>query len=59
VSDDDVDACSLRFAQAVQRFWRVKSVEEMEKYIEEMDLANGAQQADDDGLVNIGSTMGC
>jgi DNA-binding transcriptional MocR family regulator len=59
VSDDDVDACSLRFAQAVQRFWRVKSVEEMEKYIEEMDLAKGAQQADDDGLVNIGSTMGC
>ena len=57
VSDEDVDACTLRFANAVQKFWRVKSVEEIEKYIAEMESASTTQMAED--VVNIGSMIGC
>ncbi|KAI0019652.1 aromatic amino acid aminotransferase [Xylariomycetidae sp. FL0641] len=55
-TDANIDACSLRFAQGVQRFWRIKRVEELEGLLDEQN----AFSADEvDGLVNIGSFMGC
>ena len=54
----EVEPCARRFANGVQRFWRIKSVAEMEKMIHEFDDGDlGA--VNDDGLGNIGLGMGC
>ncbi|KAI0005185.1 aromatic amino acid aminotransferase [Xylariaceae sp. FL0662B] len=55
-SEENIDACSLRFAQGVQKFWRIKKVEELENIL---DGINSSQTEDVRGLTNLGSWMGC
>ncbi|KAI4868301.1 aromatic amino acid aminotransferase [Hypoxylon rubiginosum] len=56
-TEENIDSCSLRFAEGVQRFWRIKNVKEIESLLGEA----GSEQAEEDmtGLVNMGSWMGC
>ncbi|KAI0167126.1 aromatic amino acid aminotransferase [Hypoxylon sp. FL1284] len=56
-SEDNIDKCSLRFAEGAQRFWRVKNVKEIESLLDD---ANSSEQAvDTTELANLGSWMGC
>lgn len=55
-SEENIDSCSLRFAEGVQRFWRVKNVKEIESLLDE---ASTEQTEDMTDLVNLGSWMGC
>ena len=55
-SDDNVEPCARNFGLGVQRFWRIKSVEEMEKLLDEMSN-EGVESTQ--GLSNIGYGMGC
>lgn len=51
-----VEPCARRFADGVQKFWRIKSAAEMERLIEEANADSVEEQA---GLVNLGYPMGC
>jgi DNA-binding transcriptional MocR family regulator len=54
-SEENVDSCSKRFADGVQRFWRIKNVEEIEALAGELNLASN-QLNDFEGVASI---MGC
>ncbi|OTB16836.1 hypothetical protein K445DRAFT_316319 [Daldinia sp. EC12] len=64
-SEENVDSCSLRFGEGVQRFWRIKNVKELEALLDDNAQSQTQTQTrtqdDDDGaqLVNLGSWMGC
>lgn len=51
-----VEPCAKRFANGVQRFWRIKSVAEMEKLIHELGVG-GKNNMGDFNTMNCG--MGC
>ena len=55
-SEENIDGGSLRFAQALQRFWKIKKPEDMEKLVKEMPTAKVEEI---EGLANIGYAMGC
>ncbi|KAF7546569.1 hypothetical protein G7046_g9261 [Stylonectria norvegica] len=55
-SEENVDGGSLRFATALQKFWKVKKVEEMEKYVKEMPSTKVMEM---EGLENLGGPIGC
>ncbi|KAI2623341.1 aromatic amino acid aminotransferase [Hypoxylon sp. NC1633] len=55
-SEENIDACSLRFAQGVQKFWRLKDVKELESILDEV---NSLQTEEVAGLANLGTWMGC
>lgn len=52
---ENIEPCSQRFANGVQRFWRIKSVTEMEKYIDEFN----ADDANMEGMSTTGYGIGC
>ncbi|GJC93553.1 aromatic amino acid aminotransferase [Colletotrichum higginsianum] len=53
-TEENVDLCSQKLADAIQRFWRIKKVEEVE------DLLGDFQPPRDvDGFGNLGTFMGC
>ncbi|CAJ2507998.1 Uu.00g091840.m01.CDS01 [Anthostomella pinea] len=54
-TEENIDSCSLRFAQGTQKFWRIKKVKELEAILEDQ----SASAEDVEGLVNMGSYMGC
>lgn len=57
VSDEDVDACTTRLANTIQRFWRIKKVAEVEKLIKELETTNVEEV---EGIVDLGhGVMGC
>ncbi|OTB05859.1 hypothetical protein M426DRAFT_56168 [Hypoxylon sp. CI-4A] len=53
-SEENIDACSLRFAEGVQKFWRLKNVKDLESILDDLQAEN-----DTTGLVNLGSRFGC
>jgi DNA-binding transcriptional MocR family regulator len=53
-TDENVDGGSERFGQAVQRFWKIKSVEEVEELVKELQLLEAA--AEESGMPGM---MGC
>ncbi|OLN84958.1 Aromatic amino acid aminotransferase C56E4.03-like protein 2 [Colletotrichum chlorophyti] len=53
-SEEGVDSCAQRLADAIQRFWRIKKVEEIEDILGEF-----VPPADDEQLGNLGTFMGC
>lgn len=57
-STENIDICSRRFVEGVHRFWRIKSVKELEDLVDE-----GASDvvADEGGeeLMNLSAWMGC
>jgi DNA-binding transcriptional MocR family regulator len=58
VSDADVEACTQRFANAVQRFWRIKDVDVIERCIAELEGARASEydlEQDGQVVVNMGS----
>ncbi|KAI1098098.1 aromatic amino acid aminotransferase [Jackrogersella minutella] len=55
-SEENIDSCSLRFADGVQKFWRVKNVKELESLLDEANLLSAEDMA---GLTNLGIWMGC
>ncbi|KAI1647217.1 PLP-dependent transferase [Daldinia loculata] len=57
-TEENIDKCSLRFGQGVQRFWRIKNVKELEAILDDASAAQ-TQEQDEAGLVNLGSWMGC
>lgn len=57
-SEENVDACSKRFATAVRKYWGVKKVEELEDIINESPIASAEQDADEE-IGNLGMYMGC
>jgi DNA-binding transcriptional MocR family regulator len=61
-TEDNIDACSARFVQGVQRFWRIKRPEELEDILDEIpmpDAAAAGAAADDVPLLNLASPFGC
>lgn len=56
VDEEDVEPTSRRFGNALQKFWRIKDVKEVESLIDEFDTADVAHT---DGLDHIGFGMGC
>lgn len=57
-TEENIDACSQRFSQAVQKFWRIKKVEELEAILDEAETLQ-ADLAEKEGLTNLASWMGC
>lgn len=55
-SEENIDSSSLRFAQALHRFWKIKKVEDMEKLVQEMP---SAKVDEIEGLTNLGYVMDC
>jgi DNA-binding transcriptional MocR family regulator len=54
VSEEDIEACSERYAHAANLFWGIKTLKELEDIDKE---ANNIEETE--GLVNIGTAMGC
>lgn len=54
--EERVEPCAKRFANGVQRFWRIKSVAEMEKLIHELN-AEGVSNVE--GMNTMSCGMGC
>ncbi|KAI3335040.1 pyridoxal phosphate-dependent transferase [Ustulina deusta] len=54
-TDERNSACSIRFGQGVQKFWRIKKVAELEALLEEADTL---EPEEFEGLPNMG-LMGC
>ncbi|KAI1853776.1 hypothetical protein JX266_001760 [Neoarthrinium moseri] len=55
-SEENIDKCSERFVQGVQKFWRIKKVKELEDILSETEAASAQ---DNEGLIDFGSWMGC
>ncbi|KAI1377430.1 aromatic amino acid aminotransferase [Hypoxylon crocopeplum] len=55
-TEENIDACSLRFGEGVQKFWRIKNVKELEAILDEMNTFQAEEVSD---LVNLGAWMGC
>lgn len=58
-SEENIDACSARFAKGVHRFWRIKKVEELEDLLDEINSAQSEGLTDGERLANLGAYMGC
>lgn len=58
-TEENVDLCAQRLADAIQRFWRIKKVEEVEDLLGDFFLAQGEDEEGLEGLGNLGSLMGC
>ncbi|KAK2759685.1 aromatic amino acid aminotransferase [Colletotrichum kahawae] len=56
-TEENVDRCSERLAEAIQRFWRLKKVEDIEELIG--DLVTAQEEPMEEGLGNLGTWMGC
>ncbi|KAH8664104.1 aromatic amino acid aminotransferase [Xylariales sp. PMI_506] len=56
-AEDQIDSGTERFAQGIQRFWRIKKVEEIEELLKEAPSA--AAEAQSGEMVNMGAFMGC
>lgn len=56
-SEELVEPCSRRFGAAVQKFWRIKKVEEIEKLIDDLGLEQNAAEAE--GVSDLGFPLGC
>ncbi|KAK9769074.1 putative Aromatic amino acid aminotransferase [Seiridium cardinale] len=54
-SEENIDRCSERFVAGVQRFWRIKDVKELEELLADLNPTT----LDADGVVDMGSWMGC
>jgi len=54
-TDEMISACSTRFGQGVQKFWRIKKIAELEALLDE---ATGLEAEEADGLTNMG-WIGC
>ncbi|KAI0129342.1 aromatic amino acid aminotransferase [Hypoxylon sp. NC0597] len=55
-TEENIDACSLRFTEGVQKFWRIKNVKELESILDEANSLHTEAMTD---VVNLGSWMGC
>ncbi|KAM0570526.1 hypothetical protein ACHAP9_003865 [Verticillium nonalfalfae] len=57
VAEEEIEPCSERFVGTVHKFWRIKSVREIEELLDEF---NGAEALGDEGMGNLmGMGMGC
>ncbi|KAL0943765.1 aromatic amino acid aminotransferase [Colletotrichum truncatum] len=55
-SEENVDLCSQRLSDAIQAFWRIKKVEEIEELLGDFVAPDEASM---EGLGNLGLWMGC
>ncbi|TPX09647.1 uncharacterized protein E0L32_009120 [Thyridium curvatum] len=61
-SDANVDSCSKRFVAGVHKFWKIKSVEELEDLLGDAPDAASVLPEPEDGeqvLGNLGTFLGC
>ncbi|KAI5862770.1 aromatic amino acid aminotransferase [Durotheca rogersii] len=58
-SEENVGACSRRFGDGVQRFWRIKSVHDLEAILEEAKGLHHADVTGAAGMGNLGTWRGC
>lgn len=56
-SDENIERCSTSFSQGVQKFWRIKNVEELEELVKKSPVA-AAEEAGSE-LGNLGTWLGC
>ncbi|KAI1447164.1 aromatic amino acid aminotransferase [Annulohypoxylon stygium] len=56
-TEENIDACSLRFSEGVQKFWRVKNVKDIEEILDEVNVARA--RGEEEGVVNLGAWNGC
>ncbi|CRK34926.1 hypothetical protein BN1708_006562 [Verticillium longisporum] len=57
VAEEEIEPCTERFVGTVHKFWRIKSVREIEELLDEF---NGYEALGDEGMGNlIGMGMGC
>ncbi|OAA54223.1 aromatic amino acid aminotransferase 1 [Cordyceps fumosorosea ARSEF 2679] len=52
-TEDNIEPCSRRFAAGLQRFWRIKSVREMERLVAEL-RSSSASESEFEDLANLG-----
>jgi DNA-binding transcriptional MocR family regulator len=57
-AEENIDPASKQFVAAVQKFWRIKDVEEMEKLVDELNFAQ-VEAEDMEGMHNLGAVLGC
>jgi len=56
-SEENVDACSRRFAQGVKKYWGLKKAEELEDILKDYPMS--AQGEGEEQVGNLGMYMGC
>jgi DNA-binding transcriptional MocR family regulator len=56
-AEELIDDCSHRYGQAVQKFFRIKSIEEMEKLVHEMKGDEALTEME--GVANLSTFLGC
>lgn len=56
-SEENVDACSRRFAQGVKKYWGLKKAEELEDILKDYPMS--AQDEGEEQVGNLGMYMGC
>ncbi|KAM0335694.1 hypothetical protein ACHAQA_000744 [Verticillium albo-atrum] len=57
VAEDEVEACSERFVGLIHKFWRIKSVREIEELLEDF---KRTEEPEEQGMGNLmGMGMGC
>ncbi|EGY17655.1 aromatic amino acid aminotransferase [Verticillium dahliae VdLs.17] len=57
VAEEEIEPCTERFVGTVHKFWRIKSVREIEELLDEF---NGYEALGDEGMGNLmGMGMGC
>jgi DNA-binding transcriptional MocR family regulator len=56
-SEENIERCSTSFGEAVQRFWKIKDVTEIEALMKEMNMMQTALEVE--GMGNLAMPMGC
>ncbi|KAL5624566.1 hypothetical protein BROUX41_004626 [Berkeleyomyces rouxiae] len=56
--EDGIAPITQRFVDGVQRFWRIKTPAEMEKYVKEISAPN-SEALETTGVANLGTFMNC
>lgn len=57
-SEELIEPSSRRFGAAVQKFWRIKHVEEIEKLVDDFTVSQNALDVDG-GVSDLGFPLGC
>jgi DNA-binding transcriptional MocR family regulator len=57
IANEDLDSCSQRFVDGVQKYWKMKSVNDLEDLLEELPTASNFDE--DDRIGDFGTFHGC
>jgi DNA-binding transcriptional MocR family regulator len=57
IANEELEDCSQRFVDGVQRYWKIKSVAELEALLKELPTMSTLES--EDGVGNFGTFLGC